>query len=133
MLRHASELSPRSSLITFWETSVAGAFSPGDRGGKRFCRTAPTAFASLQPATQAGGGVVSPPPRAAALPRASRFPSMKVLAGEVEKPASPQFDVPEVIPNVCVPKVPFVVAARTWIIPAWSPKIIEPRPHPAVP
>jgi hypothetical protein len=58
---------------------------------------------------------------------------MKVLVAEVLKPASPQFEVPEVIPNVCDPKVPLVVAARTWIIPGWSPKIIEPRPHPAVP
>src|SRR5207237_1976477 len=54
-------------------------------------------------------------------------------AADVLNPASPQFEVPEVIPKVCDPTVPFVVAAKTWIIPFWSPKIIEPRPHPAVP
>ena len=58
---------------------------------------------------------------------------MKVFAAELEKPASPQFEVPEVIPNVCDPTVPLVVEARTWIMPFWSPKIIEPRPHPAAP
>src|SRR5216110_2078283 len=76
MLRHARELSPRNSLITFWETSVAGAFSPGNSCVKRFCRTAPTALASLQPATEARVVMVSPLPQAAS-GRAVRRLSMR--------------------------------------------------------
>jgi len=46
---------------------------------------------------------------------------------------SEQLLVPDVIPNVWLANVPFVVAARIWMNPGLLPNTIEPRPQPAMP
>jgi hypothetical protein len=42
---------------------------------------------------------------------------MKVLVPCIPAAESTQFEVPELIPNVWDPNVPFVVAARIWTAP----------------
>ena len=48
-------------------------------------------------------------------------------------PVLAQFDVPDVMPNVWLPAMPFVVAAKTWMMPGESPNTREPIPQPAAP
>ncbi len=87
----------------------------------------------MHPPSVARFFTVSPCPRAMSLASASRLVSMKFFAPSFEAAASPQFKVPEVMPNVWLPTMPLSVAASTCAKPLELPRTTEPRPQPAVP
>src|SRR6202158_1080485 len=120
-------------LSTELTTNSLDTFSAGKIDLKFFCSVAPTAAGFAQPAIELRLTIVSPEPRDTSLAKASRLASMKIWAALVPVAVSAQLEVPLLMPKVCVPNVPFSVAATTWIRPFLSPKANEPRPQPAVP
>ena len=99
-----------SALTTESLTATSETWAFGKMALKSRWSAAPTAFASAQPARVVRLLMVSPEPRAMSFETASRLAWMKLRAAVALAAVSSQLLVPVVMPKVCVPKVPFVVA-----------------------
>ena len=91
---------------------------------------------SSQPSSVANDDKNSPPPDAMLALRSWKFTSAKAACSRcaLTTPPETQLDVPEVMPKVCEPKVPLVVAARICLPVLFSfPNTNAPRPQPAIP